>query len=84
MYDLISFVTRGKIRVLVLKTLVKPMTPTLLANIIKTHRPTVSRSILQLEKKGLVECITPKEKMGRYYQLTENGKKVLKVIKDGL
>lgn len=80
MYELVSFVSRGKIRKKVLSNLDKPLTPTQLSEKIKTHRSTTSRAILALEKKGLVECITPKESMGRYYQLTKLGQKILKEI----
>ena len=80
MYELLSFVSRGKVRKIVLSNLVKPHTPTELSHIIKTHRSTTSRTILTLEKKGLVRCITPKEKMGRFYEITETGKKVLKLM----
>ena len=81
MYDLVSFVSRGKIRKVVLSNLVKPHTPTELSHIIKTHRSTTSRTILALENRGLVRCITPNEKMGRYYEITEMGKKILQKIK---
>jgi len=76
-YNLVSFVTRGKIRRKVLEDLLTPKTPTILAKDISTHRSTVSRTILALEKKRLVKCLTPEEKMGRYYELSEVGKKVL-------
>lgn len=81
MYDLMSFVARGKIRRKVLENLIKPRTPTSLSKIIQTHRPTTSRAILALEKKGLVSCITPNERMGRFYQITDLGKKVLEELK---
>jgi len=77
MYDLISFVSRGKIRLKILKNLNQPMTPTTLSEKIHTHRSTTSRAILSLQDKGLVECVTPKEKMGRLYRLTKIGKLVL-------
>ena len=80
MYKLISFVSRGKIRKRVISNLDKPLTPTQLSEKIKTHRSTTSRTLLDLEKKGLVKCITPKESMGRYYQLTKLGQKILKEI----
>jgi predicted transcriptional regulator len=80
MYDLVSFVGRGKIRKDVLKALDKPMTPTDLANKLKNHRPTISRTIIELEKKKLVKCITPNEKMGRYYEITNVGIKVLGLV----
>ena len=83
MYELVSFVSRGKIRKVVLSNLIKPHTPTELSHIIKTHRSTTSRTILALERKGLVKCITPKEKMGRYYEITDIGKQILQKINVG-
>jgi len=80
MYDLISFVSRGKIRKKVLSNLDKPLTPTQLSEKIKTHRSTTSRTLLELEEKGLVKCITPSESMGRFYKITGQGKKVIKEI----
>lgn len=82
MYELISFVTRGKIRNAVFHNLEIPRTPTQLSEIIGTHRSTTSRAIISLEEKGLVECITPKESMGRYYRLTKLGVDVLNKIKE--
>jgi len=82
MYDLVSFVGRGKIRKRVLCSLVKPQTPTELSQSIQTHRSTVSRTILALEKKGLVKCKTPNEKMGRYYEITELGRKIISSFKE--
>ena len=80
MYDLISFVTRGKIRKKVLSSLDKPLTPTQLSEKIKTHRSTTSRTLLELEDKGLVKCITPNENMGRFYEITSKGTKILELI----
>jgi DNA-binding MarR family transcriptional regulator len=83
MYDLISFVSRGKIRKKVLSNLDKPLTPTQLSEKIKTHRSTTSRTLLELENKGLVKCITPNENMGRFYEITKQGKKVIdEIIKE--
>ena len=81
MYDLISFVTRGKIRKKVLLNLDVPLTPTQLSEKIKTHRSTTSRTLLELEEKKLVKCITPKEKMGRFYEITSQGKKIIGNLK---
>ena len=80
MYDLVSFVSRGKIRKKILKNLSEPKTPTQLSGKIGTHRSTISRAILSLEDKGLLKCLTPNEKLGRYYSITETGKKVLKLM----
>jgi len=80
MYDLVSFVGRGKIRKKILKNLSEPRTPTQLSSKIGTHRSTISRAMLSLEDKGLLKCLTPNEKLGRYYSITETGKKVLKLL----
>ena len=77
MYDLISFLSRSKNRKTVLENLEKPNTPTELASKLKIQRSTVSRAILELMEKKLVKCLTPKEKMGRLYQITDLGKKLL-------
>jgi len=77
MYELLSFVYRGKTRRVVLEHLLDPHTPTELSIIIGTQRSTISRTILALEKKGLVKCITPNESMGRYYEITDLGKNIL-------
>jgi DNA-binding MarR family transcriptional regulator len=80
MYDLVSFVARGSLRKKVLKALLRPNSPTELARILDTDRPSVSRTIIALESKGLVECLTPDEKMGRFYRTTDDGKKVVAII----
>lgn len=71
-------VIRGNLRKIILKTLVKPNTPTTLAKILDTDRPSVSRSILFLCDENLLKCLNPKDKRGRLYQVTSEGKKVLK------
>ena len=81
MYDLVSYVIRGRARLSILKMLDKPMTPTQIASLQKNHRSTISRSLLDMKKKGIVKCLTPKEKTGRLYVLTKKGKRVLKKIK---
>lgn len=42
------------------------------------YRVHVLKSLL---KKELVECITPKNKKGRIYRITENGLNVLNMIR---
>ena len=81
MYNLISFVSRAKVRKQILLNLDSPKTPTELSKELKTHRPTISRALIALENKELVKCITPNENMGRYYQITSLGKKTMEKIK---
>ena len=80
MYEFVSFVSRGKIRKKVLENISEPITPTELSAKIKTHRSTTSRAILALEGRGLIKCLTPNEKLGRFYQISGKGKKVLKLL----
>nr|WP_319375820.1 helix-turn-helix domain-containing protein [uncultured Methanoregula sp.] len=80
MYDLVSFVGRGSVRRTVLRALSKPNSPTELAKKLDMERSTVSRAILELMEKELVECLTPDQRMGRYYRITETGKNVIDVI----
>jgi len=76
----VSFVVRGSVRKKVIKGLLKPNTPTELAKDLGIARSAVSRTIQELEKAGLVECLTPDEKMSRYYRTTDVGRKVVDVI----
>jgi DNA-binding MarR family transcriptional regulator len=80
MFALVSFVGRGRSRKHVLKALAKPNSPTELARQLDIDRSTISRVILELAEKGLVECLTPDERMGRYYRITETGKEVIAII----
>lgn len=80
MWNLVSFVKRGKIRRQIIKLLTVPKTPTEVAKEINAHREATSRAMIALQRKGLVKCLTPKERMYRLYGLTEKGKKVLKYI----
>jgi DNA-binding MarR family transcriptional regulator len=80
MFDLVSFVGRGKARRLVLKALHKPNSPTNLAKQLVMDRSTISRVMIELTEKGLVECLTPEEHTGRYYRITETGKKVIAIV----
>ena len=80
-WHLVSFVKRGRVRRQVLSTiLTEPRMPAEIARITKNHRPSVSRALLELKEKGLVECLTPNEKLGRLYKVTESGVKLLKKI----
>lgn len=80
MYDLISYVIRGKVRYSILQILDKPMTPTQIAHKLKNHRSTISRSLIDMEKKGIVKCVIPNVKLGRLYIITKSGKSILEKI----
>lgn len=76
-WDDFSFIYRSKHRGVILKLLDKPKTPTQLKEETKLHFNIVSRTLIELQKNGFVECLNPKQKMARFYRITEKGKKVL-------
>lgn len=79
---LTEFVNQSHNRTKVLKSIgnniLKPTEITKKTNI---HMNNVSRSLKQLKEKGLVHLLNPDSKRGRLYQLTYEGKKVLKNLK---
>ena len=76
-----SFVIRGKNRKAVLLTLSNPKTPTQIAERLKLNLSKVSRALKELEKEGLIECLTPGEKVGRIYRRTPAGEKVAEMLR---
>ena len=52
----------------------------MLAKALKTSLPNISRALTQLENKGFVTCLTPEEKVGKIYSLTNKGKEASKKI----
>jgi len=80
-WKLLSFVSRSEQRRSIIMSLVIPKTPSKIAKETKLAIAHVSRSLREFEDKGIVECKTPKEKVGRIYVLTKDGKDILKKIK---
>ena len=81
-WDNISFVVRSKHRKTMLKLLTKPRTPTQIKEETKLHFNAVSRSLIELEKKGFIKCLNPNQKLLRFYQITLEGKKLLKKLEE--
>jgi DNA-binding MarR family transcriptional regulator len=71
-----SFVVRGQNRRKVLLALEKEKTPTQVAEETKLNLSHVSRALKELTERGLVECVTPEEKVGRIYRATPEGETV--------
>jgi DNA-binding PadR family transcriptional regulator len=76
----VSYIIRGKNRKSVILELETPKTPTMLARTLKTSMPNISRTLTQLQNKGFVTCLTPEERVGKIYSLTDKGKETLKKI----
>jgi DNA-binding transcriptional ArsR family regulator len=72
-----SFVVRGKNRSRTLKHLKSPMTPSQLATASNVSLSHISKALRDLRKEGLVECINPKEKVGKIYRRTKEGEEVV-------
>ena len=77
----VGFVIASKNRKAVLTKLENPTTPTILAKSINLNLANVSRTLTELENKGLIECLTPSQRVGRIYSLTKKGKEILVLIK---
>jgi len=75
-WDDISFIMRGKRRKIILNLLNKPKTPTQIKEETKLHFTTISRALTELEKTGFVKCLNSSQKLWRFYELTEKGKKI--------
>lgn len=78
--ELYGWVLRGKQRRIIIKCLEKPKTPTLIKEETKIKVSNVSDVLRAMEKIGIVECLNPKDKMGRLYGLTIAGEKIRKQL----
>jgi DNA-binding MarR family transcriptional regulator len=82
MWALYGYVIRGKNRRKVFLSLATPKTPTQLAKSLKIHLPHISRALSELESKKLVTCLTPAERVGRIYALTDKGRRLFKMLRE--
>ena len=87
LFNLISFIKRGKNRKKVFEILDKPMFPSELSVKIynkksNTYFNLVSRALSELKQKNLVEVVNPKDKTGRIYKKTKLGDSVAKKLKE--
>lgn len=86
--DLCSWVIRGKTRKIILFQLEERKTPAEIVAALagKESKKSgslyaqTSRGLAELEGAGLVKCLNPKEKTGRFYELTKRGRQILKEL----
>lgn len=76
----ISFVLKSRQRLILLRLLENPKTPTQIACIMHSSLANISLKLADLSKKGLIECVNPEDLKGRIYRMTHRGKQVLKKI----
>lgn len=79
-WDEVSYVIASKTRRSIILKLETPRTPTFLAKDLDLNLANVSRAITELEDKGIVVCLTPKQKVGKIYSLTKKGKDIISKI----
>ena len=79
-WDLISLIKRSEQRQIILRALESPKTPKEMSKETKLAPSHISRTLKEFMEKGIAECLTPKQKTGRIYKLTEKGAKLLKEI----
>lgn len=77
---LVGFIKRSKNRLQVLKLLEKPMMPSEVSKEMKISLTHSSKIIRELNKKKLIHCLNEKLKIGRIYQITNFGKKILDLV----
>ncbi|MBI1828258.1 MAG: helix-turn-helix domain-containing protein [Thaumarchaeota archaeon] len=77
----VSYVIASKTRKAVILTLETPRTPTFLARELNVHLANISRSLAELEEKGVVICLTPRQRVGKIYSLTKKGNDVIAKMK---
>lgn len=75
-YELLSFVKRSKRRKQIVKELSNPSTPTEIAERLGLQVSHVSRTLAEFQEREIVECKTPRAKIGRIYELTKKGREI--------
>lgn len=73
-----AFVTRGKIREEILKSLFAPRRPKEIVRELGLHFSVTSKVLNQLSSKGLVESFDKKGK--KYFRLTDRGEVIRRVL----
>lgn len=72
--DLAGFIIRSNYRKNVFMLLDNLIRPSEIAKKLDIRITHITRELRALKKKKLAECLNPKEKVGRLYQLTKKGK----------
>ena len=73
-----GFIIRSGYRRQVFMLLDKPVRPSKIAKRLDIRLTHITRELRALKNRKLVECINPKEKVGRLYRLTRQGKQLKK------
>ena len=79
-WDDVSFILRSSISRKILHSLdsKSPLTPIQMSKETNTARSNISTKLMELRERKLVECVNPKSRKWRFYEITEKGKEMLK------
>ena len=61
----------------------QPQTPKDISKSLDKHISQISRNLRILEKRGLVKCLNPQLKKGRFYATTEKAKELIEKLSSG-
>lgn len=81
-WDKVGYIKRSPNRIKALQSLDSPLMPSELGRKMKISLTHASKVVRELHSKGLIACLNDKLKIGRIYRITNEGKKILKEIKN--
>ena len=76
--ELAGFIIRSSYRKKAFMMLENPIRPSEIAKKLNIRLTHITRELRALKGHNLVECLNPKERIGRIYELTKKGKKLKK------
>ena len=80
-WELVGFIKRSKNRIQAIKLLENPLMPSELGKEMKISLTHASKIIRELNSKGLIQCLNDNLKIGRIYQVTKDGKEIIRKLK---
>jgi DNA-binding MarR family transcriptional regulator len=78
-----AWVKRGKRRRTTLELFNKTATPLTINDVHEKTKIALSQAsatIAELERTGLIECLNPKDKIGKLYRITKEGKEIITTL----
>lgn len=79
-YNKLSYVLRSKTRKNILIIMDKIKMPSELKKELKIEDSNIARALRELEGAGIITCLTPQQRMGKLFTLTQDGEKIRKKV----
>lgn len=78
----VSYLLRSPVSKRILEAIEnEPLAPFEISKRTNTARSNISSKLIELKKKELVKCINPEARKWRFYEITEQGKELLKEVR---